>query len=175
MYFFICVLFGYFCQWLLIFACQPFLFRLNYLDHTHFLTATFESWHWTQWQNLIRKKLHLTCANDHDGVRVCHWTIANHSCLLQMHWLFSYCVNDTLLGHAMSCLKISLCPGLELMQTNESQQSSREACHLEKQLKQQLDNKLLIEWFLQRIDSQIDEIAFLCKINSKWTYSNVHN
>ena len=62
------------------------------------------------------EKLHLTCANDHDSVRVCHWTIANHSLLLQMHWLLLYCVNDTLLGHAMSFLKISLCPVLALMQ-----------------------------------------------------------
>jgi len=54
-------------------------------------------------------------------------------------------VNGTLLGHAMSCLKISLCPGLALIQKNEYQQSSSKAYHLEKQLKQQLDNKLLIE------------------------------
>ena len=55
---------------------------------------------------------------------------------------------------------------------NEHQKISREAYHLEKQLKLQLDNALLVySDFLQRIDSQIDEIAVLCKKER----SNVHN
>jgi len=47
---------------------------------------------------------------------------------------------------------------------NEYQKSSREAYHIEKQLKLQLDNALLVySDFLQRIDSQIDEIFILCQ------------
>ncbi len=111
MYFsFLCVFFGYFCQWLLIFACHPFLFWLNYLDHTHILYSNILILTLNTMAKPYLAKLHLTCANDHDSVRVCHWTIANHSLLWQMHWLLLYCVNDTLLGHAMSCLKISLSP-----------------------------------------------------------------
>ena len=50
------------------------------------------------------------------------------------------------------------------MKKNEQQKSSREAYHLGKQLKLQLDNALLVySDFLQRIDSQIDKIAVLCK------------
>ena len=50
------------------------------------------------------------------------------------------------------------------MKPNEHQKISREAYHLEKQLKMQLDNALLAySDFLQRIDSQIDENFTLCK------------
>ncbi len=58
---------------------------------------------------------------------------------------------------------------------NEYQQSSREAYHLEKQLKQQLENKLLIEWFAPEDWLPNWWNCLLLKINSKWTYTNVHN
>ena len=83
-----------FCQWLLIFVCQPFLFRLSYLDHTHILYSNILILTLNTMAEPNLEKLHLTCANDHDDVRVCHWTIANHSLLLQMHWLFLYWVNE---------------------------------------------------------------------------------
>ncbi len=53
---------------------------------------------------------------------------------------------------------------------NEHQKNSKEAYHLEKQLKLQLDNALLVySDFLQRIDSQIDDIFVLCQ-RRKWMY-----
>ena len=58
---------------------------------------------------------------------------------------------------------------------NEQQKSTREAYYFEKQLKLQLDNALLVyNDFLQRIDSQIDEIFILCqkKTNAR---TNVQN
>ncbi len=109
--------FGYFCQWLLIFACHPFLFRLNYLDHTHILYSNILILTLNTMAEPNLAKIHPTCANDHDGVRVCHWTIAKHSLLLLGISYCWICVNDTLLGHGMSCLKIILCPGLALIQT----------------------------------------------------------
>ena len=91
---FMCIFTVISCQWLLIFVCQPFLFRLSYLDHTHILYSNILILTLNTMAEPNPEKLHLTCANDHDDVRVCHWTIANHSLLLQMHWLFLYWVNE---------------------------------------------------------------------------------
>ena len=59
--------------------------------------------------------------------------------------------------------KIVFVQDLHLRKQHEQQKSSREAYHLEKQLKLQLDNALLVySDFLQRIDYQIDELFILC-------------
>ena len=105
------------CQWLLIFTCQSFSFQLTYLNHTHFLHCNIIFVTLNTMTEPTPAKLHPTCVNDHDGVKVCHWTIANTSQLPQMHWLLLYCMNGTLLEHAMLCLKNSLCPGIALMKT----------------------------------------------------------
>ena len=58
--------------------------------------------------------------------------------------------------------KLVCAQDLHWWKQNEHQQSSREAYHLEKHLKLQLDNALLVySDFLQRIDSQIAKIAVL--------------
>ena len=103
-------------------------------------------------------KLHPTCANDHDGVRVRHWTIANTqrlsaSCIVWMA-IIKAC---NALSENIVCIQ-----DLYWHKLNDHQKSRREAYHLEKQLNQQLDNALLVySDFLQRIDSQVDEIAAL--------------
>ena len=60
--------------------------------------------------------------------------------------------------------KIVCVQDLHRLKQNEHQKSRRDAYYLEKQLKLHLDNALLVySDFLQRIDSQIGEIAVLCK------------
>ena len=85
--------------------CLPvILFPAELFNHTHFLHSNIIFMTLDAMTESTPAKLHPTCANDHD-VRVCHWTTANTSQLPQMHWLLLYCVNGTLLGHAMLCLK----------------------------------------------------------------------
>ncbi len=71
--------FGYLCQCLPIFACQSFSFQLNYLEDTHFLHNNILFLTLIAMMQPTHAKLHPTCANDHNGVRVCHWTTANAS------------------------------------------------------------------------------------------------
>ena len=71
--------------------------------------------------------------------------------------------------------KIVCVQDLHWCKQNEHQQSSREANHLEKQLKQQLDNKLLTEWFAPEDWLPNWWNCCLCKNNSNWTYTNVRN
>ena len=60
--------------------------------------------------------------------------------------------------------KIVCVQDLHWRKQNERQRINSEAYHLERQLKQQLDNTLLVNSDLpQRTDSQIDEIVIFCK------------
>jgi hypothetical protein len=70
--------------------------------------------------------------------------------------------------------KLVFVQDLHWRKPNEHQKNSSEAYHLEKQLKLQLNNALLVySDFLQRNDFQIDEIFILCKKTYERTH--VHN
>jgi len=117
---FLWAFFGYLCQWLLIFACQSFSFQLNYLDHTHFLHNKILFLTLIAMMEPTPAKLHPTCANDHDGVRLCHRTV---------NALAIAVLRERHIYYDKQCVdwKISFCPRLTLTQTKWTSKSSREA------------------------------------------------
>ena len=111
---------------------QHFIFVIDCNNGTQSSQTTPNLWQWSWWclclsTSLNNSQLLSASANALAIVVLCEWHIIRACTELSERLV---CVQD-----------------LNWCKQNEHQQSSREVYHVEKQLKQQLENKLLIEWF----------------------------